>query len=285
MISHASCFEIVNETKLDMKKNATRTLLYCAALSLLLAGQAMAQAPYVNKIPIPALIDWTNNQSWTFQARQTLHDFNPAVPGSPLNGVTTWSYDTLGGTGNTYLGPTMQWWQGDNINTTMNNGLTVPTTTHWHGLELPAVMDGGPQDSVLVGGNSTTSFVQVDAPATAWYHPHLHNETFPHVEMGLSGIIIIRNASDPIEAGLPHSYGSDDFPIVLQDKNFLPQTGAASTISVAKGKRPTNVVNGVRLEQTTNYFASGAPAVFSTGVVVDDNLVQNTTGTGIRGLS
>ncbi|MFM7297954.1 MAG: lamin tail domain-containing protein, partial [Planctomycetota bacterium] len=56
-----------------------------------------------------------------------------------------------------------------------------------------------------------------------------------------------------------------------------------NTVNIAKNVTK-NVANGIRLEQTTNYFASGGPAgaVRSTGIVVHDNLVQNTTGTGIR---
>jgi parallel beta-helix repeat protein len=43
-----------------------------------------------------------------------------------------------------------------------------------------------------------------------------------------------------------------------------------------------NVVNGIRIEQTTNYFASTAGALRSTNILIDDNRVENTTGTGIR---
>ncbi|MBL9151358.1 MAG: right-handed parallel beta-helix repeat-containing protein, partial [Verrucomicrobiales bacterium] len=43
-----------------------------------------------------------------------------------------------------------------------------------------------------------------------------------------------------------------------------------------------NAVNGIRLEQTTNYFASGTPAVRSYDITVDDNLVQDITSVGIR---
>lgn len=43
-----------------------------------------------------------------------------------------------------------------------------------------------------------------------------------------------------------------------------------------------NAVNGIRLEQTTNYFASTAGALRSYNILVSDNLVQDMTGTGIR---
>jgi parallel beta-helix repeat protein len=54
-----------------------------------------------------------------------------------------------------------------------------------------------------------------------------------------------------------------------------------SGITIAKNIA-ANAVNGIRLEQTTNYFASGGAAVRSFNILVDDNLVQNITGTGIR---
>jgi parallel beta-helix repeat protein len=61
------------------------------------------------------------------------------------------------------------------------------------------------------------------------------------------------------------------------------QANGVNAINVVKNIAK-NVVNGIRLEQTTNYFASGGPAgaVRSTNIVVDDNSVQDTTGTGIR---
>ncbi|MFZ4751040.1 MAG: NosD domain-containing protein, partial [Phycisphaerales bacterium] len=43
-----------------------------------------------------------------------------------------------------------------------------------------------------------------------------------------------------------------------------------------------NSVNGLRIEQTTNYFATTAGALRSTNILLDDNLVQDMTGTGIR---
>jgi parallel beta-helix repeat protein len=60
---------------------------------------------------------------------------------------------------------------------------------------------------------------------------------------------------------------------------FINANGV-NTIDVSKNVAK-NVVNGVRLEQTTNYFATTAGALRSYGILVDDNLVQDTTGTGI----
>ena len=43
-----------------------------------------------------------------------------------------------------------------------------------------------------------------------------------------------------------------------------------------------NAVNGIRLEQTTNFFPTNAAAVRSYGITVTNNRVENVTGTGIR---
>ena len=43
-----------------------------------------------------------------------------------------------------------------------------------------------------------------------------------------------------------------------------------------------NAVNGIRIEQTTNYFSTTAGALRSYNILINDNKVQDMTGTGIR---
>ncbi|MBL7822498.1 MAG: HYR domain-containing protein, partial [Saprospiraceae bacterium] len=54
-----------------------------------------------------------------------------------------------------------------------------------------------------------------------------------------------------------------------------------SNISISKNIA-TKLENGIRIEQTTNYFASGGPAQFSHSILIDDNKVENVRSTGIR---
>jgi len=42
------------------------------------------------------------------------------------------------------LGPTLLMHKGDDVVINVTNQLGEPTTTHWHGIHLPAIMDGGP---------------------------------------------------------------------------------------------------------------------------------------------
>lgn len=60
----------------------------------------------------------------------------------------------------------------------------------------------------------------IDQPAaTLWYHPHLHGETTRHVMMGLAGMVILKDAQEDA-LGLPHEYGVDDIPVIVQDRRF-----------------------------------------------------------------
>jgi FtsP/CotA-like multicopper oxidase with cupredoxin domain len=85
-------------------------------------------------------------------------------------------------------GPTLEVHEGDRVIVHFQNHLPEPTTVHWHGIHLPADMDGSPLDPVLPGG--TYDYVFTLPPGTAgtyWYHPHPHMRTGFQVAMGLYG--------------------------------------------------------------------------------------------------
>ncbi len=46
------------------------------------------------------------------------------------------------------LGPTLLIHKGDEVVINVTNQLGEPTTTHWHGIHLPAIMDGGPHQRI-----------------------------------------------------------------------------------------------------------------------------------------
>ena len=68
-----------------------------------------------------------------------------------LAGTTT---ATFGFNGN-YLGPTLRASQGDKVLINVTNSIGEDTTLHWHGMHVPAVMDGGPHQ--VMSDNSTWS--------------------------------------------------------------------------------------------------------------------------------
>ncbi len=93
-------------------------------------------------------------------------------------------------------GPALHAKAGDRVVVHFRNELAEPTTVHWHGLRIPASMDGSPriQDPVEPGEEFTYEFVVPDA-GTFWYHPHVRaNE---QVEKGLYGPIVVRDRNDP----------------------------------------------------------------------------------------
>ncbi|MCP3819442.1 multicopper oxidase domain-containing protein [Streptomyces sp. A3M-1-3] len=60
--------------------------------------------------------------------------------------------DTWGANG-TYLAPTLRARDGDKVSFSIRNDLPDATTLHWHGMHLPAVMDGGPHQMIPAGAN------------------------------------------------------------------------------------------------------------------------------------
>lgn len=124
-----------------------------------------------------------------------------------------------------YLGPTLIFNKGSNINITVNNQIGDTTTVHWHGIHVPSKWDGGPHTIILPGASWNPNFTVMDHAATYWYHPHTHMKTAEQAIKGAAGLIIVR---DPIEAALnlPRKYGVDDFPIVVQAQQYDSQNQA-----------------------------------------------------------
>ena len=117
------------------------------------------------------------------------------------------------------LGPTLIMQQGDFVDITVNNQLSDTTTVHWHGMHVSASNDGGPHTFILSGDSWNPSFTVMDRAGTYWYHPHLHKKTNKHVSLGIAGFIIVRDNEEG-SLNLPRTYGVDDFPLVIQTKDF-----------------------------------------------------------------
>jgi bilirubin oxidase len=120
---------------------------------------------------------------------------------------------------NNFWGPTLIFNQGDTVHMNVSNHLNDSTTVHWHGLHLPAVMDGGPHQVIPPGTIWQPYWKVTNHAATYWYHPHLHTMTQEQMTKGLGGFIIVR---DPEEAALalPRKYGVDDIPLALTSRRY-----------------------------------------------------------------
>jgi FtsP/CotA-like multicopper oxidase with cupredoxin domain len=139
------------------------------------------------------------------------------------------------GVNGSYLGPTLRMRTGESVGIDVSNALSEQTTLHWHGMNVPARMDGGPHQLVQPGETWSPHW-QVRQPAgTLWYHAHPHGTTAEHVYMGVAGMILVDDpASGTLD--LPEEYGVDDIPVIVQDKAFdddgqlvFEQKGPSST--------------------------------------------------------
>jgi len=127
---------------------------------------------------------------------------------------------TYGYNGALFWGPTLILNKGDKVQLNVTNALPDTTTVHWHGLHIPAIMDGGPHQTIPAGTTWSPTFTVKNDAATYWYHPHLHGTTQEQLTKGAGGFIIVR---DPIESALalPRTYGTDDIPLAITSRRFL----------------------------------------------------------------
>lgn len=96
-------------------------------------------------------------------------------------------------------GPEIRLTRGDRVRVTLVNELKEPTTIHWHGVRVPAGMDGVPmvsQEPVPPGGTFVYEFVVPDA-GTFFYHSHVNTDD--QVDRGLHGPLIV----EPVDGATP----------------------------------------------------------------------------------
>jgi FtsP/CotA-like multicopper oxidase with cupredoxin domain len=120
----------------------------------------------------------------TLEARETGWELQPGLS------VSAWGYQGQ------VPGPLIVGRVGDTLVVRLINHLPEPTTIHWHGLRLPAAMDGtdSVQRPVQPGETFEYRFVLPDA-GTYWYHSH-SNETV-QLERGLYGALVVLGPDEP----------------------------------------------------------------------------------------
>jgi FtsP/CotA-like multicopper oxidase with cupredoxin domain len=175
------------------------------------ATDTFGKVDFANPLAIPPLapshVDAQGRRVFDLVAGQGTHDFGSG------HTATTWGFN------GSYLGPTLRAANGEQVIVNVRNNLNVESSVHWHGMHLPAAMDGGPHQPLRAGGSWSPTW-KVDQPAaTVWYHPHPHGETADHVYRGLAGMFILDDATTG-SLNLPKTYGIDDVPVIVQDKEF-----------------------------------------------------------------
>ncbi len=189
------------------------------------ASSPVTEAPVTRPLAIPPLDEGTVTdgvRAFPLAVQAGTTDFGVGAP--------TETY----GVNQSYLGPTLRISTGDDVRMEVHNGLDTVTTLHWHGMHVPAAMDGGPHQ-LLDPGETWSPEWQVRQPAaTLWYHAHPHGQTADQVYRGVAGMILV---ADPAGGpDLPEQYGVDDIPVIVQDKSFdsdgqleFDQRGPSST--------------------------------------------------------
>ena len=184
------------------------------ALSACSVPENVPQVSFGTPLPVPPLADSrleAGVRVFSLVPQAGKHEY---VPGKPA--------DSLGYNGS-YLGPTLRAARGDRVRIDVRNQLSDATTVHFHGMRLPAADDGGPHQMIEAGASASPSWTITQPAATLWYHPHPHESTEKQLSLGLTGLFIIDEpgaAGEGPSAALPHTYGVDDFPVIVQDRRL-----------------------------------------------------------------
>jgi FtsP/CotA-like multicopper oxidase with cupredoxin domain len=85
--------------------------------------------------------------------------------------------------------PVLRWRQGDTVTLRVRNSLSATSSIHWHGIVLPADMDGVPGLSswALRRDRATPYRFTVNQAGTYWYHSHSRFQE----QTGLYGAIVV----------------------------------------------------------------------------------------------
>ncbi len=116
-----------------------------------------------------------------------------------------------------YLGPTLRLQKGQKVRIQLTNHLSSQTILHWHGMHVPAEMDGNPMYAINKGKSYFYEFEVLNRAGTYWYHAHTHSYTGKQVYNGLAGLMLV---TDEEEQALKLPSGDYDIPLVIQDRSF-----------------------------------------------------------------
>jgi CopA family copper-resistance protein len=146
--------------------------------------------------------------------------FDLAIGAVPVN-VTGRRVRAVGVNGSTPA-PILRWRQGDTVELNVTNQLDERTSIHWHGIRLPANMDGVPGLSFggIAPGETFTYRFRLDQSGTYWYHGHSGFQE----QSGLYGAVII----DPRDGYARHF--DRDYVLVLSDWTDVDPGEIVSTL-------------------------------------------------------
>ncbi len=186
------------------------------ALTVTLPGFALGESRRINSTPNPAF-------KADVEIALTARIADVPIRSGAQTHVFKYFAKLLNGPQNTlkelpgYLGPILNFQQGQKVRIVFYNELPEPCVTHWHGMHVPQMMDGHPMYAIVRGEQYVYEFEVKNPAGTCWYHSHTHELTATQVYQGLAGLITI---SDEAEQKLDLPSGEYDIPLVIQDRSF-----------------------------------------------------------------
>ncbi|MFD2115750.1 multicopper oxidase family protein [Paenibacillus yanchengensis] len=149
--------------------------------------------------------------------------------------INAWGYNGI------TPGPTICVYPGDYVCIRVYNKLPQPTSVHWHGLNVPNVMDGVPEiepsPKIDPGTYFDYHFEITNPPGTHMYHAHYY--TVLQDMLGLEGGFIIL---DP-EASTPHI-----------DRDYYLMLSAHHLVGLEQGVVKQGIFNIDPFAHSSNFF-------------------------------
>ncbi|WP_018691680.1 multicopper oxidase family protein [Algicola sagamiensis] len=230
------------------------TGFYSKSASQMLTSKQTKSLDGYQHIMIPPLIEYPYSTTYrlpTFYVHQSTHMFFDEQSSTAV-AMSSMLYPT------TYMAPTIKLKRGDRVDFEIKNMMNEATTNHWHGMHIPGPIDGGPHQEISPHGTWEFSMNVENEASTYWYHAHTCKKTAVQVYNGHFGMLIVEDHNSEYLSrfmGLPDIYGVNDFPIMIQDKNFDKN---GQQIYDTRG---TNVMVGeyITVNGMTNPFISVSP--------------------------
>ena len=176
-----------------MVRPSRRTFVKGLAVGGAIAGLGLwrpAARAHTHGRPQPVSLDGTE---FDLRVGETLMDFT----GAPRTALTV---------NGSLPAPTLRWREGDTVTVRVSNTLGEDTSIHWHGVLVPANMDGVPGlsfDGIRPGETHAYRFT-VHQSGTYWYHSHSRFQE----QRGLYGALVV----EPLE---PEPFRYDREHVVL----------------------------------------------------------------------
>jgi len=194
---------------------------------LYLAGAGTASLLNMNGFPFTkAAMAASKNTEFSPDVELSLRATPSEVQIFPGQPTTVWQYtgqvikgdpSGLMHLDQSFLGPVIRVRQHQKVRIHFKNDLPATSIIHWHGLHVPASMDGHPKDVIPTGETFTYEFEVLNRAGTYWYHPHPHGRTGHQVYGGLAGLFLVSDAEEE-KLNLPNE--KLDIPLVIQDRAF-----------------------------------------------------------------